>query len=341
MKLTEAVKLAPLAAVAALIALSACTAGLEPTTSSTGAGGSGGSGSSTASSTATSSATTSTASSSSSGTGGASFACAATTFGGMARPAKLHVPATYACDKGAPLLIMLHGYGVTSVSEEAYLGLLAESDKRGFLYVAPDGTKDATTSEYWNATDACCDYYGSKVDDSAYLSLLIKEIEAEYHVDTKRVYVVGHSAGGFMAYRFACDHGDQIAGVVSLEGAMYQDPTKCSGTTPVSALEIHGTGDAVIAYNGGFIGVNAFPSAPTTVADWAKIDGCGAADTSGAPLDLDASLPGNETTITAYPGCNGGTSVQLWTVQGGAHFPTLGKAFVPTIFDFLSAQQKP
>jgi polyhydroxybutyrate depolymerase len=342
MKLAAPMNSAVFAAGAALFVLSACTAGLEPTTSSSGsgAGGSGG-GSTTASSTTTTGATTSATSSGSSGTGGAASACAATTFGGMARPAKLHVPATYACDTGAPLVIMLHGYGVTSVSEEAYLNLLAESDKRGFLYVAPDGTKDATTSEYWNATDACCDYYGAMVDDSAYLSLLIKEIEAEYRVDAKRIYVVGHSAGGFMAHRLACDHGDQIAAVVSLEGAMFQDPTKCSGTTPVSVLEIHGTGDAVIAYNGGFIGVNAFPSAPTTVADWAKIDGCGAADMSGAPLDLDSGLPGNETTITAYPGCKGGASVQLWTVQGGAHFPTLGKAFVPTVFDFLYAQKKP
>jgi polyhydroxybutyrate depolymerase len=236
---------------------------------------------------------------------------------------------------------MLHGYGVTSVSEETYLNLLVESDKRGFLYAAPDGSKDATTSEYWNATDACCDYYGAKVDDSAYLSGVIKDIEAAFNVDAGRVYIVGHSAGGFMAHRMACDHGDQIAGVVSLEGAMYQDPMKCAGKDPVSVLEIHGTSDAVIAYGGGFIGVNAFPSAPTTVTDWATIDGCGPADTSGAPLDLDASLPGNETTITAYAGCKGGASVQLWTVQGGAHFPTLSKSFAPSVLDFLYAQKKP
>ena len=343
MKLAAAVNLAPFAAGAALLIAStglyACEAGVDRSTTSTGTGGSGGGG--TASSSASTGGASSTSSGSSAGTGGVAPACAATTFGGAERPVKLHVPPAYACDKGAPLVIMLHGYGVTSVSEEAYLGLLVESDKRGFLYVAPEGVKDATTSQYWNATDACCDYYGAKVDDSAYLSLLIKEIAAEYSVDARRVYVVGHSAGAFMAHRMACDHGDQIAGIVSLEGAMYQDVTKCPGTTPVSVLEIHGTADAIIAYNGGFIGVNAFPSAPTTVADWAKINGCGAANTSGAPLDLDMSLPGNETTITAYPGCKNGTSVQLWTVQGGAHFPTLSKTFAPGLFDFLYAQKKP
>ena len=342
MKLLAALNRAPLAARAAVVlasaALYACDAGpLQPG----GTGGNGGGSSSASSSASTGGDATVTSSSGSSGTGGPLPACATMTFGGADRPVKLHVPPTYACATAAPLVIMLHGYGVTSVSEEAYLNLLAESDKRGFLYAAPDGTKDATTSEYWNATDACCDYYGSKVDDSTYLSGVIKEVEAAFNVDAARVYVIGHSAGGFMAHRLACEHGDQLAGVVSLEGAMYQDPTKCAGKNPVSVLEIHGTSDAVIAYGGGLIGVNAFPSAPTTVADWATIDGCGPADTSGAPVDLDASLPGNETTITAYPGCKGGASVQLWTVQGGAHFPTLSTTFAKTVLDFLYAQKKP
>ena len=308
MKLLVALNRAPLAARAALVlasaALCACDAGPAQPGGTGGNGGGSSSASSSPSSTGGDAAATGSSSASgSSGTGGPLPACATTTFGGADRPVKLHVPPTYACATAAPLVIMLHGYGVTSVSEEAYLNLLAETDKRGFLYAAPDGTKDATTSEYWNATDACCDYYGSKVDDSAYLSGLITDIKAAFNVDAGRVYILGHSAGGFMAHRMACDHGDQIAGVVSLEGAMYQDAVKCVGLDPVSVLEIHGTSDAVIAYGGGFIGVNAFPSAPTTVADWAKIDGCGPADTSGAPLDLDASLPGNETTISAYAGC--------------------------------------
>jgi polyhydroxybutyrate depolymerase len=344
MKLIAAVNHAPFAAGAALllasVGLYACEAGVDQPRGTTGSGGGTGGASASASTSAATTATSSGSGGGSSGTGGVAPACATTTFGGADRPVKLHVPPTYACDKAAPLVIMLHGYGVTSQSEEAYLNLLAESDKRGFLYAAPDGVKDATTNEYWNATDACCDYYGSKVDDAAYLSSVIKDVEAAFNVDARRVYVIGHSAGGFMAHRMACEHADQIAGVVSLEGAMYQDPKKCPGTGPVSVLEIHGTSDAVIAYGGGFIGVNAFPSAPTTVADWAAIDACGAPDTSGAPLDLDALLPGNETTITAYAGCKGGTSVQLWTVQNGAHFPTLSPAFAPSVLDFLYAQQK-
>src|SRR5580700_7872847 len=158
---------------------------------------------------------TSTSSSSSAGGAGGAGACTQTTFGGS-RPVTLHVPATYSCATAAPLVIMLHGYGSTGASEEAYLNITDESDKRGFLYAHPDGTKDTLGIEFWNATNACCNDFGSTVDDSSYLDGLVHEIEGAYDVDEKRVYFVGHSNGGFMSYRMACDHAGDIAAIASL-----------------------------------------------------------------------------------------------------------------------------
>jgi polyhydroxybutyrate depolymerase len=110
----------------------------------------------------------------------------------------------------------------------------------------------------------------------------------------------------------------------------------------VSVLAIHGTADAVIAYDGAALVGNQFPSAATTVADWAVNDGCGMTpDTSGAPMDLESTLAGSETTVTAYKGCKSGTNVTLWTIQGGSHIPTFTKDFIPDVFDFLYAQVKP
>lgn len=282
------------------------------------------------------------------GAGGqaAAHACKETTFGGD-RPVKLHVPASYQCGSSAPLLFMLHGYTSTGDIEELYFNLTAASDAKGFLYAHPEGTKDSQQSQFWNATDACCNFYGSKVDDSAYLVGLIDEISAEYNVDPKRVYLFGHSNGAFMAYRMACDHADRIAAIGGLAGAMFQDPSKCAATAPVSVLAIHGTLDASIAYAGGLIGANAYPSATTTVADWAKIDGCDPTpDASGAPLDLDSVLMGadlsaNETTVSKYGNCKDGASVALYTMQGGGHIPTLSKTFTSSVVDFLLAQHKP
>lgn len=321
--------------------LSLTSLGLAACSSDPATAGTGGS-TATASSTSTSTTTTSDTTSTTASTGtGASEDCTATTFGDD-RPVSLHVPKSYACDKGAPLVIMLHGYTASGSLEELYLKITAESDKRGFLYAHPDGTKDKQSNQFWNATDACCNLYGSQIDDSAYLSKLIKDVQAAYNVDPKRIYLIGHSNGAFMSYRMACEHGDQIAAFASLAGAMYSDVGKCAAESPVSVLEIHGTADATIAYQGGTIGVNTYPSAPTSVADWATLDKCGATpDTSAAPLDLESSLAGAETHVTSYAGCQAGTGVTLWTMEGGSHLPNISPSFIPAVVDFLYAHPKP
>src|SRR5262249_9298088 len=152
------------------------------------------------------------------------------------------------------------------------------------------------------------------VDDSAYLSSLIDEIKARYTVDPKRVYFVGHSNGGFMSYRMACDHADQIAAIGSLAGAMWADTSKCKPSQPVSVLEIHGTADADVLYNGSVGGK--YPDAVTTVEDWATLDGCSLMpDNSAPPLDLDSSLMGAETTVQRYTqGCKAGGAAELWSI---------------------------
>ena len=108
--------------------------------------------------------------------------------------------------------MLLHGYTSSGQEQEAYLKFAPEADRRGVLYATPDGTTDARNNRFWNATDACCNLYGSTVDDCAYLVDLIKAVSAQYTVDTQRVYLVGHSNGAFMSFRMACDHADVIAG---------------------------------------------------------------------------------------------------------------------------------
>ncbi len=262
---------------------------------------------------------------------------------GGSRPVPMNVPSSYVQGTPMPLVIMLHGYGFSGSIEEDYLGLTKYSDSMGFIYAYPEGTTDAAGNPFWNATDACCDLYHSGVDDSGYLSSVITQIEAAYTIDTKRVYIIGHSNGAFMAYRMACDHADQITAIVSLAGAMWSDVTKCQPSEPVATLEIHGTADATIAYAGAAIDGVSFPPVTTTVADWVAFDGCSSTpDTSSPPLDLDNGLPGNETMVTKYAtDCMPGGHAELWTIAGGAHIPNLSPTFDPDVLGFMFAQVKP
>ncbi len=261
---------------------------------------------------------------------------------GGTRPVSVYVPKSYTCAP-MPLVFLLHGYTGTGARTENYVKLTAQAEARGFLYAYPDGTKDVPGNQFWNAIDACCNYYGSTVDDATYLSNLITEIGYHYNVDRKRVFLVGLSNGGSMSYRMACDHADQIAAIASLAGGTYADSANCKPTQPVAVLHIHGTADSTASYGGSTIGGRPIAGAIESVTDWATFGGCSnTPDNSSLPLDLDTGLAGNETTVTRYgSGCRPGGHAELWTIVGGEHNPMFSPSFAPTVVDFLLSHAKP
>ena len=254
------------------------------------------------------------------------------------RPFRLYVPSSYREDKPAALVIGLHGYTSHSAELESYFRLVPHAEQRGFLYAMPDGTTDQRGDQFWNATNACCDVYGSGVDDSTYLSNVIKRVKESYSVDSERVFFIGHSNGGYMSHRMACEHADEVTAIASLAGVPWADPSRCRPSRPVSVLQIHGTADETVNYRGGAFGPNTtYPGAEATVAQWRDLNGCSeVADTSTPPMDLDDTIDGAETTITVYAdACRGGSRVVLWSMQGSSHVPTLTDSFTPAVLDFF------
>lgn len=252
------------------------------------------------------------------------------------RPFALNVPAGYDEDTPAALVVGLHGYTSDGAELAGYLGLRGLSDGEGFLLAVPEGTKDSGGDQFWNATNACCDFGGTQVDDSAYLAKVIRTVEEQYAVDPERVYVIGHSNGGFMALRMACDHADLVAAVVSIAGEQAQDPALCKPSRPVSVLQVQGDADQTIRFTGGSNGSGrTYPGAQATVDAWRALDGCTAEPTAGAPLDLDTIRPGAETTVATTSGCEDGTEVALWTIDGGRHVPTWSADAGETIVGWL------
>jgi len=239
-----------------------------------------------------------------------------------------------------PLVVALHGYGGSSTGVSSYLRMRAVAESRGFVLALPHGTRDRTGLSFWNATDGCCDLYGSDVDDSSYLLAVIHEVQHEYRIDPTRIFVLGHSNGGFMSYRMACDHADTIAAIVSLEGAMFHDASRCAPTDPVSVLEIHGSSDLTIRPDGGRFHGHRYPSTAATISEWAGFDQCAANGTqASAPLDLE-DAPGAETSVSTHAGCKQASAVELWTIAGGSHQPAVSSAFANRIIDFLYAHPK-
>ena len=240
------------------------------------------------------------------------------------RPSDVHIPSNYTPTTRYPLVISLHGFGANGFVEAAYMGLLERVDPKQYILVTPDGTVDENGSRFWNATPACCAFSQSdQIDDVVYIRGLIEEAAATYSVDPARVALFGHSNGGFMTLRMACEASDIVTTALSLAGATWEDAASCAPATyPLSVMILHGTADETILYEGGDNGGNLYPGAVETSQRLAEQADCDVGNPIPGPdLDVDGSVPGPETTVLAYPDCARDTEVELWTIVGGPHIP--------------------
>lgn len=261
--------------------------------------------------------------------------------GGL-RPATLIRPLDYVAGTPIPVVILLHGYNNHSQGINRLFGISRRVNIDQFTVILPEGTKNPGGQRFWNATDYCCDFWNTEPDDVGYLNSLYEE--AGEYVTPDGVYLIGHSNGGFMAYRMACESMPGLKGIVSLAGTEFNDRSVCDGADPVSVLHLHGTSDPTIWYGGGFrssaAGLFHYPGASQTVQRWAERAGCdvdAAADLE--PIDLVLNIPDEETLPLRYEaGCGDGLAAELWTIEGGPHWPNfdpieIGGVVLSWLFD--------
>jgi len=246
-------------------------------------------------------------------------------FGGD-RPVRVRAPQGADPKVARPLVVVLHAMGASGYVQSIYFRLDKLVEEKGFLLLAPDGLTNAGGTRFWAASDGCCTSGGKVVDDVKYLTGLVEEVARVWNVDRKRVFVAGHSNGGAMEYRLACEPNQPFAAAFMLAPAFFAETIACAPTQPLSIRHVHGSDDSNVKYAGGALSLlgptlNYLP-APAAVASFARMNGCSDVPvTTDAPIDLDLDAPGPETTITRYPGCRDGVTTELLTMVGGRHFP--------------------
>ena len=125
--------------------------------------------------------------------------------------------------------LVLHGAGGDPEEIEAGSGWNALADERLMVIAYPEGDGGD-----WNA-GACCGVAVREAhDDVGFLEALIDHLDGFAQIDPTRVVVVGHSNGGMMAYRLACDPDANVLGVASVSG------TNMAGCQPAHPLVVHG-----------------------------------------------------------------------------------------------------
>jgi polyhydroxybutyrate depolymerase len=257
---------------------------------------------------------------------------------GGARPAQLLLPKLSNASEKIPLVLFLHGYTSNSDETNAFFNLSQKKEELKFALVLADGTRNSNGDQFWNATPECCDFEGSGVDDSGYLASLIQEAKSIAPIDATKVFVMGHSNGGFMSYRMACDHPQLIRGIVSVSGAFFKTPSDCkiSVSKFVNVLQIHGNLDHVVPYAGNEL----FPTTLSAVEFWSKQNRCRVSQAKSNALDLvipNSAMPDRiDTDTLEWPQCVSSKRVGLWTIKGTEHLPYFNSDWLKRALEFVS-----
>jgi predicted esterase len=138
-----------------------------------------------------------------------------------------------------PLVLLLHGLYQTPSEVEEATGAAVYSVAQHFTLAYPIGEHES-----WDA-GSCC--RNNTANDVGYLVDLVRYIATLTPVDLHRVYIVGFSNGGMMAWRAVCQTHDVFAGAGVMAGALL---VKCP--TPVHVVDLHGMRDRTVPYDGGF-----------------------------------------------------------------------------------------
>jgi polyhydroxybutyrate depolymerase len=189
-----------------------------------------------------------------------------------------------------------------------YSDFNAISDTAGCIVVYPDGVGNA-----WNTNSGMSG--GSTADDIGFIAALTDTLFAQYGIDTNRVFSCGFSAGGYMSHRLACESPRCYAAIASVAGTMSTGAyAACLPSRPVPVMQIHGTADFVVSYNGGFGGV----SVADVISKWVSANACPSQpQVTNMPDLVLTDLSTVERSV--YAPCAGASEVILYKVNGGGH----------------------
>lgn len=242
----------------------------------------------------------------------------------------LYVPATYTPGTPAPLVLNFHGYTSNASDQMFYGDFRPIADTAGFLLVHPMGTLDGNGETHWNSG------WGTGVDDIGFTEALIDSLALDYSINLDRVYSTGMSNGGFMSYTLACSLSNRIAAIASVTGAMnLGQSTSCNAQHPTPVMQIHGTADGVILYNGS----TWYVSTANSMSYWSGFNQCD-------PTPVVTNVP-NINTIDGctavhyvYQNGNNGVEVELYEIVNGEHtWPGAPIAWGVTNYD-INASEK-
>ena len=235
---------------------------------------------------------------------------------GIERTYTLNLPPNYYEAVGFSLIIALHGGGGSAQQFESTNKLTEKANAAKFIVVYPEGVQRTglLKARSWNA-GSCCDYAVTQnINDVKFISLLIDKLALKYKINSKKVYATGHSNGGMLAYRLACELSNKIAAIAANSCTMVV--ATCDNSRPVPVLHTHSILDTNVPYQGGVgngTGTQGvyLPPLNAVMNVWSLKNTC----TNTAQIVVDD----NKYKFTKWTNCSGNVAINYYLTKDGGH----------------------
>ncbi|MEN3335592.1 MAG: hypothetical protein V7641_4957 [Blastocatellia bacterium] len=149
------------------------------------------------------------------------------------QPYRVFVPSSYDGARSFPLVIALHGMGGDENSYFDYYsnGLFKkEAERHGYIVACPKGRNPASM------------YIGDAERD---VLDVMAEMKRAYRIDPERVYLTGHSMGGFGTLSVAMNHPELFAAIAPVAGGV-MSPLGLAKIARIPQLLVHGDADRTV-----------------------------------------------------------------------------------------------
>jgi len=156
---------------------------------------------------------------------------------GQELPYRLYVPQAYDAEQPMPLVVALHGYGG---NQNYFFDIVADLpallERHGFIFVAPmglavDGWYGAPLNVPGNAPRSGGEPTPAPPrtpeEETQYRALseqdvlaVLERVREEYNIDPARIYLMGHSMGGYGTWWLGQKYADTWAAIAALSGVL-------------------------------------------------------------------------------------------------------------------------
>lgn len=162
----------------------------------------------------------------------------------------LFVPEGYDATKSWPLMVALHGLNSNPRQILGYPGFTKLAQEHGYILAAPMGYNTrgwyggrGQTSRRWDPMNL------GELSEKDVMNVL-EIVRGEFNVDSKRIYLMGHSMGGGGAWHIGIKYPDIWAGLAPIAPATFRSPDDLAKIKTTPVILVQGENDRLVPVRG-------------------------------------------------------------------------------------------